>query len=198
MEYNYSETTNTYEKILKGEQKSFSPYFFQKQYRNERVIELVKYLLEEKLKITPQEALDKLTFEVLEENQLDCLDKYVDKPVEFLKDNVTHLVYFAYPELEFPNDDELALMVYQDVLDEKRRTFPRNYFLNGAIGERRAVVCFRYLCENILELTEQEIIDTFSISKGLKVLSEYKLKIIMNVLFYSNIDLLESCYPGIF
>lgn len=185
----------TYEKVLSGEQKSFSPYFFQPQHRREKIAFLLRHLVERVLGFTPQEALEKLTIDMVKEKQLAIVLKYVDKPVEFLDDDVRHLVYFAYPDMEKPSDEELVVMVYRDVLDGNRKTFPKNYFLNGAIGEKRAVVCFKYLCENLLGLDKEGIVSTFSSSNGLKVLAQYKLKIIMNILFCSMIDLLETAYP---
>jgi hypothetical protein len=188
----------TYEKILSGEQKSFSPYFFQLQHRKEKLTVLLRYLIEDKLGFTPEEALERLTMQHLVDYQLHCLLKYIDKPVEFLDDDVRHAVYFAYPELPKFTDDELAVMVYQDVLAERRKTFPKNYFLGGDLGERRAVVCFRYLCEHVLKLDKNGILETFGDSNGLKVLAQYKLKIIMMVLFFSMIDLLDTAYPSEF
>lgn len=190
------ETILTYEKILSGEQKAFSPYFFQPKRRMARVETLIRYLIEQKLKMTPEQALRELDLDTLKEWKLDCIVKYVDKPVEFSKEDVRHLVYFAYPELPKPTEEELAIMVYKDVLDGKRRTFPRNYFLNGSLGERRAITCFKYLCEEILKLDKKGITETFSGTKGLEMLAKYKLKIIMNVLFFSMVDLLETAYEG--
>lgn len=186
----------TYEKILTGEMKSFSPYFFQLEHRKERVETLARYLIEDKLRLTPAEALEKLTFAMVEQYKLDCILKYIDKPVEFLDDDVKHLVYFAYSDLPKPTTDELAIISYKDVLAGNRKTFPKNYFLGGPIGERRAIVCFRYLCEEILKLDLGGVIAAFNGTQGLKVLSEHRLKIIMNVVFISAVDLLESAYPG--
>lgn len=190
------ETILTYENILSGGQKSFSPYFFQPKHRMARVATLIKYLIEEKLQITPEQALETLTLDSMKEWKLDPIIKYVDKPVEFLADDVRHLVYFAYPELPKPTEEELAIMAYKDVLEGRRKTFPKNYFINGHLGERRAITCFRYLCEEILKLDKKDIAKTFSGTKGLQILSKYKLKIIMNVVFFSMVDLLETAYEG--
>ena len=185
---------NIYEKILSGEQKTFSPYFFQPQYRNERVVCLIRYVVEEKLNVTPEKALEMFDADLVNKYQLDCILKYVDKPVEYLDENMQHLVYFAYPELPKPTTKDLAIMVYRDVLEGRRKTFPKNYFLGGPVGEERAVYCFRYLCEDILKLDKKQIVETFLPSSGLQVLAKYKLKIIMNILFFSNIDLLKTAY----
>ena len=68
--------------------------------------------------------------------------------------------------------------------------------MNGSLGERRAITCFKYLCEEILKLDKKGITETFSGTKGLEMLAKYKLKIIMNVLFFSMVDLLETAYEG--
>lgn len=192
----YEETVATYEKILSGEMKAFSPYFFQPKNRAEKVKYLTQYLVEEKLKLTPEKALQELDLGTMKEWNLDIIAKYVDKPVEFGKENVNHLIYFAYPDLTKPSEEELAIMVYNDVLEGKRKTFPKNYFLNGHLGERRAITCFKYLCEDILKLDKEGIAETFKDTSSLKILSKYKLKIIMNILFFSVTDLLETAYKG--
>lgn len=187
----------TYENILQGRQKAFSPYFFQKQHRMEKVGILIRYLVEEKLKLTPEEALEKLTLENIKNYKLKPIIKYVDKPIEYSKDEVKHLVYFAFPTLGQPTQKDLALYVYKEVLDEKRKNFPKNYFLDGGKGEERASICFRYLCEEILKLPENKIAETFLNGKGNNILTKYKLKIIVSILFLSMVDLLETVYPNI-
>lgn len=184
-----------YEKILNGTQKTFSPYFFQPQHRKSRLGILLRYFIEEKMNYTPEIALQKLTLKDFGENSLSCILKYIDKPVEFLDDDIRHIVYFAYPEIPQPSRRELVLMTYDDLLCGRRKTFPKNYFLNGQEGEERAIICFQYLCEDILKLEKKDIAQVFSGSESLKILAQYKLKIIMNILFNSIVDLLESAYP---
>lgn len=188
---------STYEKVLNGDQKAFSPYFFQIQYRKERIETLIRYFVEEKLKITPQEALKEMTTDLLIEYKLNIILKYIDKPVEFVENDARHVVYYAYPDLEQASVSELAICVYKEILDSRRRIFPKNYFRDGDVGEERAIACFKYLCEEVLHLSDSEIKETFMTSKGLEVLSKYKLKIIMNILFFSPIDLLQCAYPNI-
>ena len=65
--------------------KSFFPYFFQPKRRMARVETLIRYLIEQKLKMTPEQALRELDLDTLKEWKLDCIVKYVDKPVEFSK-----------------------------------------------------------------------------------------------------------------
>lgn len=188
----------TYEKVLAGQQKGFSPYFFQPQHRKEKIQHLIRYLIEEKLKMTPEEALEHLNKKVLQEYQLTCVSKYVPKPIELADDDMSHLVYFAYPHLSQPTEEERTIRVYDEVLSGRRKTFPKNYFLNGEIGEKRAILCFKHLCEDIMKLKKEDIPKLFVGSNGLKLLAQYKLKIILNIIFSSTIELINTAYPGEF
>lgn len=195
---NKEEVVMVYEKLLNGKAKALSQFFFQPKYMHERITLLLKYVIEEKLCITPEEALTKLTMDVMNEYKIKGVLKYIDCPDEYGPENLGYVVYYTYPELEKPTCKELAIKVYKEVLDGTRKNFPKNYFIHGTYGEERAIHCFKYLCEDILNFDKKQIVDTFGKSEGLVVLSQYKLKIIMNMLFSSTTDLLQTVYPNIF
>lgn len=182
---------NTYEKILSGELKSFSPYFFSPLYKKKRLKNLIKYLIEEKLKITPEEALKTLTTKTLKEYKLYNIIKYIEKPVELDKNDISYIVYFAYPSLNPPNQKELTIEYYKKVLSNKKKSFPKNYFFDGLLGEKRAKYCVKYLCEDVLKLKEEEIPTKLTV----EVLRDYKLKILLTVLYFSMFDLITTVYP---
>ena len=195
---NKEEVVMVYEKLLNGKAKALSQFFFQPKYLNERITILLKYIIEEKMCITPEEALTKLTMDVMNQYKIKGVLKYIDCPDEYGDNDLAYVVYYAYPELPQPTCKELSIKVYQEVLDGKRKNFPKNYFINSNYGEDRAKYCFKYLCEDILKFDKKQIVETFGTSEGLSVLSQYKLKIIMNMLFSSTTDLLETIYPKIF
>lgn len=191
--FNY--TIATYQKILNGEIKSFSPYFFELRYRKKRICELVRYLVEEILKITPEEALTAVDLKVLKKYKLDCLLKYVEKPVELDKNDVSHLIIYAYKgKVPEPTPEELTIRLYKKVLSGELKNFPKNYFLDGAKGEERVKYCIKYLCFDILKLKKEEIPKKLTA----EVLKQYKLKIVLNVLYLSMYDLITSVFPGEF
>ena len=195
---NKEEVVLVYERLLNGKAKALSQFFFQPNKINERITILIKYVVEEKLQWTPEQAITKLTMDVLNQYKLKGILKYIKVPPEYDENNLAYVIYYAYPELPQPSIEELAIKTYQEVLDGKRKNFPKNYFLDGHNGEERAIYCFKYLCENLLHYDEKQIFETFNTSKCFDLLSEYRLKIIMNVLFVSTTDLLETAYPGIF
>ena len=192
MYYNYAITA--YEKILNGNQKTFSPFFFDIRYRKHRICQLVRYLVEEILKITPEEALTKVDLEVLKKYKLNCLLKYVEKPVELEKEDCSHLIIYAYKwQVRNPTTEELTISLYKKVLAGERK-FPKNYFLNGIRGEDKAKICLKYLCFEILKLTEEEIPKKLTV----EILKKYKLGIVLNVLYFSTTDLIQSVFGEVF
>lgn len=197
-----SYTVSTYEKVLKNEIKSFSPYFFEKKYRRQRIVTLMKYLIENKLNISPEEAIKKLSIATLKEYRLICLLKYLEdyKPIEYETDPVyvAHLVYYAYPALSQPSLKEKTIECYQEVLAEKRKFFPKNYFIDK-YGEERAKICFEYLWQHILNMKFEDIPIMFleNNEKGLEILKKYKLKILTQMIYYSVSDMILNMYPDI-
>lgn len=189
------ETIQTYKKLQSGELKTYGPYFFQPQKRKYRIQVLVKHFIEEVKGWTPEEALKKMTMKDLEENHLKIILNYIERPIDFLEDDASYIIYEVYDELEKPSEEAMALSIYKEVLEGKRKNFPKNYFRDPILGERRALACFRYLTDTILGLSKEEAFDLFGTSKGLNVLAEYRLKIIMTLVYFSNMDLLLSAYP---
>lgn len=182
---------HTYEKILSGELKTFNPYFFNKRYRKKRLITLIKYLIEQKLQITPEEALKTLNVKILKEYKLFCILKYIEKPVELEDNDVSYIIYFAYPNLNPPSQQELTIAYYKKVLNKEKNSFPKNYFLDGIAGEERARYCVRYLCEEVLKLKEEDIPKKLT----LEVLREYNLKILLTAVYFSVFELIQDVYP---
>lgn len=186
-------TIHTYQKILNGEIKTFSPYFFELRYRKKRICELVRYLVEEILQITPEEALTKVDLKVLKKYKLDCLLKYVEKPVELEKHDVSHLIIYAYKgQVPEPSAEELTIRMFKRVLSGELKNFPKNYFLDGLKGEEKVKYCIKYLCFEVLKLKKEEVPKKLTP----EILKQYKLKIVLNVLYLSMYDLITSVFPG--
>jgi hypothetical protein len=195
---NKEEVVMVYEKLLNGKAKALSQFFFQPHKMEERIKILIKYIIEEKMLVTPEEATTKLTMDVMNQYKIKGILKYIPCPDEYGPEDLAYVVYYAYPELPQPSCEELAIKVYNQVLEGKRKNFPKNYFINSIYGDTRAKTCFKYLCEDILKYDKNAILEHFGTSEGLTILSQYKLKIIMNMVYSSTTDLLENVYPGIF
>ncbi|MFE8700932.1 DUF4046 domain-containing protein [Cytobacillus sp. FJAT-54145] len=186
-----TESVLTYERILRGEIQHFSPLFFTKPVRKRRIQELMHYLVEHILHLTPEEAYETLTINILEQHQLQILLKYVeDFPEKNEERSIQWLVRLAYPHLPEESLESRVKSVYQEVLDGTRKRFPPNYF-HGNIGELRAHICVQHLVEHILQLTPQKAAKTLTPD----ILAQYKLRILLNLFFDSLFDLLTKTYP---
>lgn len=192
----------TYDKVRSGEYKNFSPHFFSGYDKQKKIIVLIKYYIEDILEMTPTEALEHMTLEMLERDGLKILLRHVknEKPDEYkrIPEYVKHLVYIAYPDIPRPTERELIIQCYKEVLDGKRKTFPKNYF-KSADGEHRAKICFEYLWKNVLRIKKEEIPKKFlkSNGQGLDILQEYKLKILTQMIYYSVSDMIQNMYPDL-
>lgn len=103
----------------------------------------------------------------------------------------------AYPEepenLE-SSEDETILKTYNKVINNEEK-FPDNYFSEGDIGIKRAVLCFKYLCEVLLEVSFEMIPKVFLGSDSEDILSESKLDILFPHIFRTVFDLVATAYP---
>lgn len=193
-------TCRIYDKVRSGEYKNFSPHFFVNGDKYHKITTIIRYYVEDVLKVTSKEAINLIDLNQIEKDKLKPLLKYLEKekPDEYKteKNYVSHLIYFAYPELEKPKKKDLVIQCYKEVLEGKRKTFPKNYFKNFN-GEERAKICFEYLRTEILKIEVNELSNIFleSNEKGLDLLKTYKLKILTQMLYYSVSDMIENLYP---
>lgn len=189
----YGESAVAYEDVLRGE--PWPDGFWSSTNRNRRVTEILEYLFLDKLKINEyEEAKRVLTADFINEYELSILVEMADRPPEMNDGEFFYLLWTIFPEKR-PTDDELIIKAYSEVLSGKRKTFPRGYFLKNGEVEHRAVVCFKYLCEEVLCLDREGICKTFCNSYAIKVLSKYKLKMLVDMVYESLFHLVLAAYP---
>ena len=179
-----------YNQILSGEIKNFNAYFFSSAYKRKRLINLIRYLIENKLEISPEEAVKVLNKKTFEEYRLTSILKYIEKPPELEKNDFSYIVYYAYPELPHASQQELSIELYKKVLDNKKKSFPKNYFYDLDKGDERARYCLQYLQGKVLKLSIKE----FYTILDPDLLKKYKLKILLNVSYLDINDLMNSVY----
>lgn len=191
------QTIEVYKNVLEKNE-PFPAHFFTFGTQKQKASDIIKYLLLEKLQIKDYEEAKKvMDRKFCEKYHLTSLLKFNEIP-EMLDDECYHLAWYAFPD-KVMTADELTLKTYQDVLDGKRKNFPSKYFTKAADPEHMANLCFKYLCEEVLKLkTKQDILKVFGYSSGIKVITQYKLKIVLNTVYPSLSQLLVSTYPDIF
>lgn len=185
-----------YRDVLDGK-KAWDKFFFQSS-AQQKAKDIMTYLLKDVLSLRSyEEAKPLLNAEFVSKYCLTPIAKLTPMP-EMLPDEFYYLAWYVWPEHEM-SADELTLKAYKDVLSGKRKTFPSKYFAKSIDPEHRAVVCFRYLCEEVLGLHGKDaILSVFGNSSGIKVLIQYKLKIVLNIVFPSLSHLLYAAYPDVF
>jgi len=189
----YGESVNAYEDVLKGD--SWPDGFWAPITRDRRVTEILKYLFLDKLKIEQYEDAKKiLTASFVDEYELSILVDMAERPPEMNDGEFFYLLWNVYPDHR-PTDEELIIKAYTEVLSGKRKGFPRGYFLKNSEVEHRAIVCFRYLCEEILKLDREGICKTFATTYSIKILSKYKLKMLVDIVYDSLFHLMNAAYP---
>ncbi len=189
----YGESAVAYEEVLHG--KPWPEGFWMPTTNNRRVTEILRYLFLDKLKIKEYEvAKEMLTADFINEYELSILIEKADRPPEMNDGEFFYLLWYVFPEKR-PTEDELIIKVYNDVLSERRKNFPRGYFLKNSMVEHRAIVCFRYLCEEVLKLDAEGICRTFTKTYGIKTLLKYKLKMLIDIVYESLFHLMNAAYP---
>lgn len=137
-----------------------------------------------------------LTDSFIKQYKLEEIAKRVKVP-EMLPGEYYHLAWYVWPEYKM-SADELTLKVYHDLLAGKRKTFPNKYFCKSIDPEHKASLCFDYLCREVLKLDDAGILKTFGTSSGIQILTKYKLKIALNIVFDSLPQMLLATYPHIY
>lgn len=189
----YGVSAAVYEDVLSG--KPWPENFWSPANCNRRVSEILKYLFWDKLKIKEYEAAKQvLTADFINKYELSILIEKSKRPPEMNEGEFFYLLWILFPE-ERPSDDELIIKAYSELLSGKRKSFPRGYFLKNSEVEHRAIVCFRYLCETVLGLDREGICRTFCSTYAIKILSKYKLKMLVDIVYESLFHLLLAAYP---
>ena len=190
-----NETLEVYLEVLNGN--PWPKNFFSSTTKDRRIKEVLKIAFDNAGVTCPEDAFKIVNKEFVEQNKLEAVVKAYGKVPEMLPDCYEYLVWIIYPESK-PDFKTLVLTVYSDVLEGRRKTFPTGYFTNGADIEQKAILCFKHLCEDILKFDEKQILETFGNSKGIKVLQQYKLKILVDIVYESLSQLLLNTYPNIY
>ncbi|WP_232699069.1 hypothetical protein [Brevibacillus daliensis] len=186
-----------YKRILEGTQKRFSPYEFEDiQYRKKKIQLVIRFVVEQVKNWTPEQARKELSSSDIRILKLHLITEFIEPPIEAKPTDVYYIIDYAYPFLPRLTEKEKVLWVYEEVLQGKRRHFPLHYF-QSLLGEERAKVCFTYMCEELLKIKSvYELPKIFSrTDQAYQTLRTYKLKILVDTLYFSPFDLVTEIYP---
>ena len=159
---------------------------------NERkALSCIRYVLEEILRWTPEDAIGKFDEYMIHIMKLDKILEYINFPIEVPYGNPRYILSLLYPSKIYIDQKKLVEETFQSVLEASRKSpynegkaagnrlkqFPREYFAGGE-GFKRFCYCIKYLIENYKPMTSVEEIYTFFDSpKGKKMLYDFRLKV---------------------
>lgn len=192
-----SKIIERYKRILTGQQKRFSPYEFEDvQYRKQKVQLVLRYAIENVKRWSPEQAREELSISDVKDLKLHLIREYIEPPIEAKNNDVYYLVEFAYPYLPRQTEQQRVIWVYREVLSGLRRHFPLHYF-QSVRGEERAKICFDYLRKELLQVKNiREIPVIFTkTERAYSILRKYKLKILVDTLYFSPFDMVTQMYP---
>jgi hypothetical protein len=192
-----SRIVERYKRILNGEQKRFSPYEFEDaQYRKQKVQLVLRYAIEQVKKWTPEQARKELSIKDVKELKLHLIREFIDPPIEAKPEDVYYMVEFAYPYLPRMSEEQKVLWVYREVLAGVRRHFPPLYF-QSVKGEERAKICFDFMCRELMKLQDLRQLPRIfgKTEQAYSLLRKYKLKILVDTLYFSPFDMITDMYP---
>lgn len=187
------ESVVIYERVLSGER--WPTHYVGTATSNDRAIEILRYLLFEKLGVKEfDEAKELFTKEFVKAYRLGLVIRPFYKPPELLPEEYDHILWLLFPERK-KGKKALIIKVYSEVLSGRRKNFPRGYFTDAVDGRFRAEVCLKHLCQRILHFSGEKIAREFSHSNGIKTLAKYKLKILLNHVYFSLSEMMYEVYP---
>jgi hypothetical protein len=192
-----SRIVERYKRILNGEQKRFSPYEFEDaQYRKQKVQLVLRYAIEQVKKWTPEQARKEMSIKDVKELKLHLVREYIEPPIEAKPQDVYYMVEYAYPYLPRMTEKQKVLWVYREVLAGVRRHFPPLYF-QSVKGEERAKICFDYMCRELMKLQDLRQLPRIfgKTEQAYSLLRKYKLKILVDTLYFSPFDMITDMYP---
>lgn len=188
------ESVEMYKEIMNGG--SWEKGFFSPAVKNRRISDILKYVFESKGITSYEQATETITEQFISDNKLEEIVKNVDPVPEMLPTEYYHLAWYVFPDKR-PTDEELIKKVAADILNERRKGFPSRYFSTHN-AEQKAVICFKYLCEEHMKLNRKQILEIFGNSGGIKVLQKHRMRMIIMVVFPSLNQLLVAAYPDIY
>lgn len=126
-------------------------------------LSLTRYIVEEVLGWTPEEAMAHITADIGRRLGMDSLLRYVDSPMEVkLSEDYRWLIHKAYPLQTRYDEQEPLFKLYHKIMNGEIKRFPRNFFI-GKDGRKKASVLFRdYISRNIPAGSISELYRIFS------------------------------------
>lgn len=192
------ELISEYDDILLGKRNNYSAYYFgSSKHQNEKeALYIFKYAFEYYLRWDPFTLRDMLNMEILKKLKLNQILKYIDFPPELNPEtDLFYIVWKLYSFTKNYSERDLILRVYNNMLEDKIKKFPKEFF-NGSYGQLRALVCLQYVFSNYMSFTSiSEIYDLSATDEFICILKKYKLLSVAKDIFATPVDFAHYAIP---
>lgn len=182
-----------YEQILLNKEHSFTSSF-DNDLPNEKIVaHLWKYVIEELLHWTPQQAANYLTMETVKEMHLKNTLKRIETPAGITYEKIPlYVLSLCYPSQIKYTIQSQVIDEYARVLADENAKFTKNYFDVGQ-ALSKAVICLNYAISSYLsDLTINELYEFFADEKNAQEwLEKVKLIGVQKALFDTPLDFLH-------
>ena len=183
-----------YDEILLGNRTNCSTLVSARESGNKYTDAILCYCFEKYLGWTPQDVVNGLTKEIVSQFKLGpFIDKRIRRPSEFDEWEYQYVGWYLYPQTGGISNDERVIKVYMEVVDGRRKRFPKSFF-DESEGERRAFVCFRAMSNEFIQPTSIEnLYELFGDEQnGRRLLSKYKLIVPVRSIFGTPLEYLHA------
>lgn len=187
-----------YENMMLGKQKLMLSGTDQE--KEKAALDIFRYVIEDLLGWTPEEAKDCLNKEIAQKMHLDTLiQRYIHCPKDIQKDaDYDYFVAMAFPHEVTHNEREGLIAMYNRILRGERERYPKHYF-NGDHGRYKASLLLMYVIDKNLPVNEKRISDLYALfadrKKINKKLKEWKLDDAPSAQFSSPLEYLHYSLP---
>ncbi len=186
-----------YEQIMLGRKTAFTSSFTENNHENvQAVIILWRYVIEEMLGWTPQQASNYLTKEIIERLRLKNTLKKIELPVGvgFAK-APKYVLSLCYPdEIKF-SITEQVIAEFDRVLADPSTKFTKNFFAD-ALGFKKATICVNYAIARFL--SDKSIHELYAFfaneEKAMEFLTKTRLDFVCNELFFGPLEMFHQTY----
>ena len=183
-----------YDEMLLGNRTSCSVLISAKENGNKYTDAILRYCFDKYLGWGARDVVNRLTKEIVSQFKLTSfISKRIDCPPELEEWEFQYVGWYLFPETHSLTSDELTVKVYMEILEKKRKRFPK-YFFDETDGEHRALVCFKVMSNEFIQPESiEKLYYTFANEKKAKsLLNKYKLSVPSRSIFGSPIDYLHE------
>ena len=182
MSYHNTNLLLEYTMILAKQKAKFGQEYFSKQQdiNENTAYEVFRMAIEVFLHWTPEQALSRLTKEVVDRMRLDLVMSYMRLPYECLFNNdYTWILHKLYPDQIRYDQEVHVLRIYDKILSGEKYKWPKWYF-SEAEGHERAYICLRHMVNyNMHYTTPEDLFKQFADGEGLTLLNKLGLKTVV-------------------